>query len=133
MEEISELGVDFMILKGLNTAVDETLKVTSLSEIQNRIDRAAQALRVARNFTVALDFDPPNPEHLRCRWPWTGIYLTAEGDLTPCCNCPDARTVSFGNIFEQTFDEIWNGKPYRAFRKSLRIGIPEICQRCPDY
>jgi radical SAM protein with 4Fe4S-binding SPASM domain len=61
------------------------------------------------------------------------VYVTAEGDLTPCCNCPDARDENLGNLLEKPFATLWNGRRYRSFRTRLRTGVPEICRQCPDY
>jgi radical SAM protein with 4Fe4S-binding SPASM domain len=70
---------------------------------------------------------------LHCRWPWSAAYVTAEGDVTPCCNCPDKRELFMGNLLEKPFSSIWNGKAYRIFRRELREGVPQICRNCPAY
>ncbi len=39
--------------------------------------------------------------------------------------------VSFGNIYEQSFKEIWNGPRYQEFRKNLIThGSYPACSRC---
>ena len=70
-----------------------------------------------------------------CNWPWTSLFVTVEGEVTPCCNCPDPRVLSFGNLHTQSLEEIWWGEEYRKFRESLAGGaaIPSICRGCVIY
>ncbi|MCX8023280.1 MAG: SPASM domain-containing protein [Syntrophorhabdaceae bacterium] len=65
--------------------------------------------------------------------PLTNLYISVEGEVSPCVylyppvSSPFKRyfsgeektvqKVSFGNIFNTTFDEIWNGEAYSAFRE----------------
>jgi hypothetical protein len=42
--------------------------------------------------------------------------------------------VELGRLTEQTFPEIWYGRPYRDFRRRLRDGpAPDVCQGCALY
>jgi hypothetical protein len=37
-----------------------------------------------------------------------------------------------GNLLEQTFDEIWNGEVYRAYRRTINtFRPPQACLSCP--
>jgi MoaA/NifB/PqqE/SkfB family radical SAM enzyme len=37
-----------------------------------------------------------------------------------------------GNVFEQPFEEVWNGRKFRAFRRLLhREQRLPLCERCP--
>jgi MoaA/NifB/PqqE/SkfB family radical SAM enzyme len=47
-----------------------------------------------------------------CSEPWSTIWVTSAGEVRTCC----LNETSFGSLFEQTFDEIWNGEPFRRFR-----------------
>lgn len=128
---VYELGVDSLTIKGLNTWVDESLEITNSKESIKEVDKLSRELR-EKGFHITLAFERNNGI-LRCRWPWSAVYVTAEGHVTPCCNCPDARILSFGNIFKKPFREIWNGREYKVFRKALRADKPSICRLCPDY
>jgi len=48
-----------------------------------------------------------------CYYGWLSVRISAEGDVYPCCRCYQPM----GNIYEQTFSEIWYGEMYRRFRK----------------
>lgn len=97
-------------------------------------DVAVQAKAAGIEFQ-ALNF--PDPAAARgCKWPWKGSYVTADGYVTPCCeNGSDPDKINFGNIFQQSYQEIWNSDAYRAFRRELRstTSRPKICVDCPSY
>jgi radical SAM protein with 4Fe4S-binding SPASM domain len=70
-------------------------------------------------------------ERMDCYWPKEMSYVTVEGDVTPCCNYYDSRELKLGNVYEQSGAEIFNGEPYRAFRRALLAGdLPAKCQTC---
>ena len=58
-----------------------------------------------------------------CFRPWATTYVTANGNVLPCCISPfstaDYSTLILGNVFETSFAEIWNGPKYRARREAL--------------
>ncbi|MBN2384169.1 radical SAM protein [bacterium] len=62
----------------------------------------------------------------RCIIPWTTSYVFPNGDLKPCY-----LNYSTGNIKEQSFQQIWNGKKFRTFRIALaKHGYFPACKRC---
>lgn len=71
----------------------------------------------------------------RCQAPWYTTYITVEGYVTPCCvHGSDPQIIHFGQLKEDTFKEIWNGRGYREFRKALKSDQPPpICRDCPAY
>jgi radical SAM protein with 4Fe4S-binding SPASM domain len=108
----------------------------------NTIDDLTSVLRETRRRAAAagiefqwLNF--PDPAAARsCKWPWKGSYITADGFVTPCCeNGSDPERINFGNIFEQSFADIWNSKQYQTFRLALQSteSRPAICADCPSY
>jgi len=64
----------------------------------------------------------------RCYVPWRAAEIIANGDCIVMTRC---FQVSFGNIYEQSFKEIWNGPRYQEFRKNLIThGSYPACSRC---
>ena len=56
----------------------------------------------------------------------TYAFVDPAGRLFPCL------TLDMGNVFEKRFDEVWNGKRFRAFRRLLRrVERMPLCERCP--
>ena len=67
-----------------------------------------------------------------CLLPWFSIYITVDGDITPCCSYNLGRDLIMGNIFKDDFDKIWNGKKYKEFRKLIKDGSypSKTCKDC---
>jgi radical SAM protein with 4Fe4S-binding SPASM domain len=64
---------------------------------------------------------------------WHSCVITWDGKVVPCCFDKDAKFV-LGDLTQQTFEEIWNGKKYQDFRKSLLYSRQEIeiCKNCTE-
>ena len=70
-----------------------------------------------------------------CFRPTTLMYITANGNVLPCCISPfstsDYASIILGNVFETPLKQIWLGSKYRAFRKSHQTAIPpKSCRGC---
>jgi radical SAM protein with 4Fe4S-binding SPASM domain len=63
-----------------------------------------------------------------CRAPFINIEVTENGDVYPCC-AEFINFYKFGNIFQNSYDEIWNGEKACAFRKSCWSQKYEYCNR----
>jgi len=75
---------------------------------------------------------PDEPPRRVCLLPWFSCYITVDGDVRPCCSFGEGETLFFGNLFERSFEEIWNSEKYREFRRQskerqLRY---EVCRNC---
>ena len=68
-----------------------------------------------------------------CKRPWWTTFINWNGDVFPCDCVHTEEKHRMGNIFEQDFKEIWNGKKYIAARKEM-LGQPNnvetICHTC---
>ena len=63
------------------------------------------------------------------------IYVTANGNVLPCCISPFSTTdyagLILGNVFDSSFAEIWNGEKYTARRAALHTARPlHPCEFC---
>ena len=70
-----------------------------------------------------------------CRRPWTLMYVTANGNVLPCCIAPFTGVpygeIVLGNVFTQSPENIWNGPRYRAWRRGLLShSPPSACANC---
>jgi len=59
------------------------------------------------------------PEEKFCNWPWEAIVINPNGSVSPCCSVEDEKD-DFGNIFENSFKEIWNNDKYRQARRFIK-------------
>ena len=70
-----------------------------------------------------------------CQRPWTVSYVTANGNVLPCCIAPwtakDYKGAVLGNAFEEPLAEVWNGKRYQIFRTHFESDTPpDPCRGC---
>ncbi len=61
-----------------------------------------------------------------CTFPFDSAQISMQGDVFVCCP-PWCNSYSFGNIFEQSFDEIWNGERAKEFRRQFINDNYNIC------
>ncbi len=73
----------------------------------------------------------------RCRWPWEQLYVTAAGELLPCCMVATADRATFGNVFDGEADGLrrrWHSPEANAFRHALASDSPpDVCRGCALY
>ncbi|RCX11130.1 MoaA/NifB/PqqE/SkfB family radical SAM enzyme [Anaerobacterium chartisolvens] len=55
--------------------------------------------------------------------------LLPDGGIAPCTLYHD---LVFGNLYESSFEDIWNGEKYQLFRKALSSSLFPGCKRCCD-
>ncbi len=63
---------------------------------------------------------------LYCRVPFEHLQFFSDGNVYACCPSLVDK-YSFGNAFENTFDEIWNGEKANAFREAVLDGSFRFC------
>ena len=61
-----------------------------------------------------------------CTFPFDSAQISMQGDVFVCCP-PWCNSYSFGNIYEQSFDEIWNGEKAKEFRRQFINENYNIC------
>ncbi len=70
-----------------------------------------------------------------CQKPWTDLNnFTVDGRIDVCCitTGPSQERYALGNIFEQDFQQIWNGERMREFRRTVNTKNKLApCERCP--
>ena len=68
-----------------------------------------------------------------CDKPWTTVAINWDGYVVPCGSVYDCRTYNYGNIFERSFAEIWNGEQYRQGRAAIMSRAQNtntVCETC---
>ncbi len=59
-----------------------------------------------------------------CKMPWNSLIVNYDGKCYNCCY----QSKPFGNLSDQSFNEIWNGKEIKEMREILSLGgFPENC------
>ena len=117
----------------------ENLNIKNLN--QKLQAKLSQAFDRARRLSVVVKvelFDKLPVQ--KCDFPWKRNFVTHDGYVHPCCFTTQTgdrlahNRLSFGNLVEHSFEEIWQGEVYSEFRKKMRQGIlPKPCEHCPKY
>jgi radical SAM protein with 4Fe4S-binding SPASM domain len=95
-----------------------------------------ESRRLARTLGITLHLPrlQAAPQGGRCDWPWTQLYLTAAGQLLPCCMVATADRATFGNVFDGGLVARWQGEAAQSFRAALADGEPPaVCRSCALY
>lgn len=133
VEIAAEAGVSNVTVKGLNAGFDKDLEKDRLDEQDRAVLMEMKNKAALSGVCLDVAVTDDAERKMRCRWPWTRAYITASGDVTPCCNIIDGEYSRLGNIFEQDFASIWNARRYMEFRDRLKNGTAVPCKGCPDY
>jgi len=116
----------------------ENLGVLGAGTVDRTLDaavRRSQATGVGLSSRfVAEHVDPDYVRHSRseqpwwrCSEPWSAVWITSAGEVRCCC----LNDTSFGSLLEQPFEAIWDGAPFRDFRRAQRHGQgPSSCANC---
>ena len=65
-----------------------------------------------------------------CPFPWHFVAIDMKGDIVPCGWWHNAPAM--GNVYAQSFLDIWNNDAYRRLRQEHREGrLCATCRRCP--
>jgi radical SAM protein with 4Fe4S-binding SPASM domain len=124
-----EVGADSLIFEKIIPY--DASKVLSAEEIR-RAREAVVACARASAIPCNLEDLEPALEHeaqatdegkpwvpgKRCSVGFDQAFVTAEGNVLPCCFSDEVM----GNLRERSFAEIWRGERYREFRRRLNSG-----------
>ncbi len=64
---------------------------------------------------------------------WSGAVIDVNGEVLPCCFDKNSA-YSFGNVYKNSFFEIWHNKKASGFRKSILQNRKqyEMCRNCTN-
>ena len=143
---VDEVYVQRLVFNGLGLATAENALHGRLQRREEELFAQAEvlahelglALRASGLTTplVSLQGEATRPRPWSgCQRPWTLSYVTANGNVLPCCISPwvarDYRALVLGNAFVESFADIWNGEGYRRFRINFESeSPPDPCRGC---
>lgn len=61
-----------------------------------------------------------------CDWVYNRFFISTNGDVSPCC----WSSRIMGNIYKESFNEIWFGEKYTELRTLVSRGDPKYCFNC---
>jgi len=77
----------------------------------------------------------PEGKDFRCNSPFQRLTIRADGNITMCCGERSEEKI-FGNIRENTIEEIWLGSKFNEVRNQMLEGkahLNEACQKCSMF
>ena len=84
-------------------------------------------------FELRREQTPPKAS-VRCLQPWEYVFIRAGGDVAPCCALFGSdKAAVMGNLFQDSFADVWHGARFREFRRTSSLGTNPLCQTCPYY
>jgi radical SAM protein with 4Fe4S-binding SPASM domain len=150
IEAAGAMGVGTVVLQRL-VYFDQGLAVAGQSvmgdagaEVDQLLERCEEAALRAGVELVGTGRRPAE-QSLRpvdSRRPWSGgsrpgrsTYVTANGNVMPCCIAPfateDYGGLILGNLFQRPISEVWSGAEYESFRRAHASDEPpEPCRGC---
>jgi radical SAM protein with 4Fe4S-binding SPASM domain len=133
-----EIGADQLKLTPLVEPEGAGLKVYDadlpmLESVENRrcLDEALEIMGNDRD-SCKVAYSPDQRVEVisrrmpNCAAPYSQTVVNYDGRIFPCCFMGGAQK-DMGNIFEQPWEQIWNGEKYVEFRDSLRAGSNADC------
>jgi radical SAM protein with 4Fe4S-binding SPASM domain len=116
-----QLGVDQVRIK--------TFQLLDLKSADEWLPETSTRYKTDKSGNVSINSKLPN----RCFRIWSSCVISWDGNVIPCCFDKNASYI-IGNIFNQSFSEIWNSEAYRNFRLKVfseRKNI-DICCNCSE-
>jgi radical SAM protein with 4Fe4S-binding SPASM domain len=113
--------------------VKASLKLKSMQVINSQ--EAAKWMpsdkRYMRYRRIDGNYSIKNSMPARCLRLWLNPVITWDGKVIPCCFDKDAELV-MGDLNEESFRSIWNGRKYCEFREKIVTGRNkiDICRNC---
>lgn len=140
-----EVNLQRLVFYGHGLAVAEQSLHGRLSALEDRL--LAEATFIAGELGIrlkasgsttpeaSLTADERRRPWSGCQRPWTLSYVTANGNVLPCCISPwtakDYPGLILGNVFTQRFEDIWDGERYGEFRRRFQSeDAPDPCRGC---
>jgi len=143
---VAEVYVQRLVFNGLGLATDANALHGRLREREQALLAEADALATGHGITMrasglttplaSLQGSRDGARHWAgCQRPWTLAYVTANGNVLPCCISPwvarDYRGLILGNAFTERFDAVWDGERYQRFRTDFEGDTPpDPCRGC---
>ena len=143
---VPEVNAQRLVFYGQGLAVQGQSLHRKLEEREQRLITAAEALAQrydivfkASGATTPLESlqgaTPDQRPWSGCQRPWTLSYVTANGNVLPCCISPwttkHYRQLVLGNALTDGFAHIWNGERYQQFRQDFESDVaPDPCRGC---
>jgi MoaA/NifB/PqqE/SkfB family radical SAM enzyme len=148
MRTAKKCGVDDVIFSYLqpHEANDVTSTANQIKaedkDLWKKIDNAVNYGRKLGLRVYPPRCPPKSKTRIACQTMWFKLMINLPNDKIPhnrwignasshCLLTHYGDAYSYGNIIQDGFDNVWNGKKLQKFRKKLLTNAPKICRDCP--
>ena len=132
-KQLREIGIDYLTIKPysqhLHSINSFVIDYDALLELEEEIKQYK-----TENFQVYFRANAiKNAHHEKCYSQCLGLpfmtHIDAKGNVWPCVAHIGMDEFCYGNIYEQTFEEIWEGKKRQEIIKKLNgLDINKVCR-----
>ena len=141
---IAEVYVQRLVFSGRNLADQQEALYGQMGTAELEGLASAERLAVELGVTLRGSSEALPPENAptlaerpwsACRRPTSLMYITANGNVLPCCISPFTEapyeSLVLGNTVTMSLEEIWNGNQYEEWRSRMRSDDPpQACKGC---
>ena len=131
-----ELGIDVLYIQlFMSIIAEKSLMESSLKshEIKSFCEKLEKWKKQVKMQIITESFGNSSNNLGQCNLPWFSPNVTAEGFVTPCCTISNPSILNMGNIFETSFEKIWNSDNFIDFRETFYKKQPKACIGCQNY
>lgn len=134
-----ELGVDGIYFQSKlsahgNEQTEQRVKEDTLDiKANNVLETFTMAKELVNGKAIDFEIQTSKWRSIKnpCWWINNSALITLDGYVLPCCMICYPERLNFGNIFSNTFEEIWSSKKYKNFRIEMLNGnIIDSCKWC---
>jgi len=118
---------------GANRVVFKTLQAASFESGELFLPDNMKLTRYRKNNKGMIETDRNWFLKNRCLRLYYSFQIDWQGNVLPCCFDKDSKYI-MGNIYEDTFHDIWKSEKYRSFRNILnkKGRILPMCKDCSE-
>ena len=133
VEMVSAIGADAITFRP-DTHYQRGISVIQLTDdFENRIQQlktqyASEKLKISGGIERLEDNALIYDREMVCLYSNYSTYISASGDVYPCCYTRHDRKYAIGNINQQRFSEFWASEPRMDNYKRLQV---TQCPSCP--
>ena len=131
--ELREIGVDYFTVKpysqNLHSKNKQTINYDQLRWLENELKACATSDFAVHFRANAMDSVHHGKSYRRCLGLPFMTHVDAKGNVWPCIAHIGTDEFCYGNIYEQTFEEIWEGARRKAVVERLYAqDINKVCR-----
>ena len=144
------ITVEFIIMKHNENEVELVRKMATelgvddfsvISPCVRNLEQGKQFLPVDKSYWIYCEesfskgvLKPRITPKNECPWIYYAATIMADGSVVPCCRDAQGDFV-MGNIFDESFSDIWNNNKFQQFRHAILHNQQSlsICRLCSSY